>query len=673
MLKVENISESRNEMNSKFGFSEFQTSSVFGLTFLLLIIFCAEVSAKPLTMPGYDDLYQRVLTRENAIAFDTPEGAPISAAPLPMFSSYYVFKRMEKDGREWLALGSNPNRDSDMWVLATATENWPMMIVMQFAKAGQRERALFFDSADELRKLIESPRLSRSATEIVRSLDSQKPDGRLVAAETDSARIGGMTFDSKPYVFPVLSHKRVQFDNGNPATMIEVASVNVQGAESRRDGAPQREGLEDSQLGAMFVIDTTTSMRPYIDVARDAANDIAKSLSRTSSSENRAVFGLVGYRNNMDDEPRKSKLEYVTKRFVSMKKGGDAESLARALDSMQEATVSTHSFDEDLVAGLYEAIEESDWSGIDYRLVIVITDAGALPDGDPLSKYPQKSLSSVVALAQSKGIAIIPIHLHTNEARKVGNISQARRQHMILGRTGDTNNNKYVPISGGTPEALAAQFASLPDDISSIIASARSGRAVEKRQLSDSPSIGDLVVNEVFGDQQRLIGAIEGDRAPVFLRGWTVANDLTDTRRQTMQVAVLLSRNQLNELAQRLDRIYRAALKSPTRPEEFFANLQSLSAGTAQDPERFGEEFSNISESGLLPAYLELLPYKTEVLGLSRSRWLAMGAIEQQDFIDKIAFRLRIYRDIESSNKWVQFSAGDAGQEVYPVLIEHLP
>ena len=119
----------------------------------------------------------------------------------------------------------------------------------------------------------------------------------------------------------------------------------------------------------VFVIDTTSSMGPYIDRAREVVRHLYDRLGAKGLLENTS-FGLVAYRNNMDREPQRSRLEYVTCIFQRL--DGEADPCARrlgvrsqglldALDHMTTAKVSTHRWDEDAAAGLYDALYELDW------------------------------------------------------------------------------------------------------------------------------------------------------------------------------------------------------------------------------------------------------------------------------------------------------------------------
>lgn len=628
----------------------------------------AYAASKPKAIEGYPELYQRVLTLPGARLFKSPDennrGKPISA-----FSIFYVFDSTVEagTGQTWLGVGEGAELGLKGWIMSDLAQEWNMMLVMQFAPGGKRSPALFFKSKDELAEVVESPVLKRIAYSLIDSV-SGEPDSRLIATEIDDARVGGVSFDSQPYVFPILSHSKAFFNSGQPVTLIEVASVNAKG--KRRTGSSKqviKKALEESTIGVAFVIDTTISMQPYIDGARKMAENIAGVLARSGAAD-KVKFAAIGYRNNMDEEPQKSGLEYVVKTFLDFKGRADSNALTGALTEMKAAKVSTHSFSEDAIAGLEQAISGLDWEGIDYRFVFLITDAGAL-DGGPKSKYPELNLVRINERMEQDRIVIFPLHLVTEQAEKAGNSVFAQEQYQHIGRTGDRNNSKYIEIAGGSEAAFQKELKKFESAIAKVVGGLKEGVRVASLDEVGSGDLEDLVINEIFRAQQSMIGAIEGDQAAQFLRGWAVDADLTNVNKKTMQVAVFLTRNQLSDLAQRLDKILRVARRAQTTPDAFFKELQSLAATTSQNP----DQFTSIVGLNLLPSYLKLLPYKPDIFKLTERSWLAKSFGEQQAIVDDMVFKIGVYRDIEGSKKWVRLSKDEPGQDIYPLPLEYLP
>jgi len=106
----------------------------------------------------------------------------------------------------------------------------------------------------------------------------------------------------------------------------------------------------------------------------------------------------------------------------------------------------------------------------------------------------------------------------------------------------------------------------------------------------------------------------------------------------------------------------------------FFSLLRSLAASTIQDPNRYRAKFSTIGESNLLPSYLQLLPYKSDLLQMSEDKFRSLGKDQFESIVDRLDSLLRAYQDMEGDSKhWRDLGAGDPGQEVYPVPLIYLP
>ena len=78
----------------------------------------------------------------------------------------------------------------------------------------------------------------------------------------------------------------------------------------------EQSGKFSSKLGmdAVFVIDMTSSMSPYIEAVRNAVGSAAQALSANfQGTSSQLRLGLVGYRDNMDMSPG---IEFVARNFT---------------------------------------------------------------------------------------------------------------------------------------------------------------------------------------------------------------------------------------------------------------------------------------------------------------------------------------------------------------------
>ena len=633
---------------------------------------CPVQAVEPLTLPQAKEIYQRIITLPGAALHSGPTEAA-TGKPLPVFSIFYVFSRKTASGQEWVEVGRQLHGPSEGWLPADQTDDWTTMLVMQYTPAGQRGRTLYFERETDLADIVDAVDKKPIVDRLTREADSGKPtDPPLVAIEQKVER-GVPTFNNKPYLMPISGYKRI---SGREAiTLIEVASLNSDLPASPKPVASPT--MPAMKVGIVFVIDTSISMQPYIERALQTIETVYAALQQEGSLD-QTSFGLVGYRNNMDQEPQRSSLEYVIKVYQDLDPSAPVNAILDHMRTMHEAKVSTHSFDEDAIAGLYTAINQMNWEPFTARLIIFVTDAGALCGCDSRAKFRGVDILNIRESADRNKIAIFPIHLLSEAAAKVNNIAKARKQYLALGRTGDQNASKYIPVRGASPDDFQKGMQQLATAITSSMRMLASNRPMPQvEDIGDNPTVSDLgklVVNELFNAQMRYIGALRGTQAPAFFKSWAADKDLVDPNLKVLNVAVFLTRNQLNELAQLLQRIVDQIKAASANQASVFSLLRSLAAATTVNPDRYRANFRTIGESNLLPTYLNLLPYKSEILGMSEDVWKNLSKTEFEEETDRLAYKLRAYQDIYQDTKnWRDLGAGDPGQEVYPVPLDYLP
>ncbi len=646
--------------------------------FALLLAFAAAVPARsPLPLEESPELLRRVITLPNARVYREPAlGAEVVTDSVAVFDVYYVFGEKQADDMTWLEVGKAVTAPTAGWIPQRFTQTWNLMLVLQYAAPGQREPVLFFEDVEALRDVVLSPSAPREAKTLIdKAQTGGHQESGLIAIEETQA--GYVSFEHSPYLLPILDTQRDEFDDGTRTTLVEVASINA--SQNGTAVSTNADAIAVARRAVVFVIDTTVSMGPYIEQALQTARRIHQEFGRRGLLDHTS-FGLVGYRNNMDAEPQRSGLEYVSRVFVDLDPSAPSDALLHGLEAMTAAKVSTHSWDEDAVAGLHDAVWGMNWKPFDeLRLVVLITDAGALRGNDPKSRHHDDGLGlfNVRQKAILENVVILPIHMLTPEAEQAGNSKSARRQYKRLGVTGDTNVGKYTPVPTGSVTVFQRQMDSLATALGEVTERAQRGVPESKPQLDTLEgtfSLGSLFQNEVFSAQQRYLGDTHGAEAEVFYRAWAADRDLTEPRRSVFTVNVFLTRNQLSELAKSLDGLLDNARRAETRPDTFFARLRALAVATSTDPNRYGAGFSTLADSDLVPSFLKLLPYRSDVLRLSEDNWLDRGPTGQALLVSELERKLRTYHDIyQDQRKWKDLGAGDPGLDVYPVPLDVLP
>lgn len=97
-----------------------------------------------------------------------------------------------------------------------------------------------------------------------------------------------------------------------------------------------------------MVIDTTISMKPYIDQSLNVVRAIFDSVAK-DKLDDKVSFGIVAFRNSTKASP---KLEYVTKVVSDFRDATKRDELEKALSGLEEAKASSHSFNEDSLAAV---------------------------------------------------------------------------------------------------------------------------------------------------------------------------------------------------------------------------------------------------------------------------------------------------------------------------------
>jgi serine/threonine-protein kinase PpkA len=642
-------------------------------------------------------LFRRVISLPGARAL--AEANPSAeTVDVPTFSVLYVFAESLANGTDWLQVGSSL-RDAPLgWVATEGTLPWSSMLVMQFAPRGQRSRVLFFEEQTMLKDIVNSFGHRAEAGRIYAELKEERDrmrndpsaepqwDDRLIAIEPETA----VTFTNQPYLLPILDWREELFDGTVETTLLQVAAVPSE-AESVPDrdtdtftGSAEDAAMEDGEfrIGIVFVMDTTISMAPFIERTYETITNFYETFERFESAQYLS-FGLVGFRDNVDNN--REGIEYDVQVFQPLDPEVSPRSVLANMGRMTAADAPTIGFKEDAYAGLTAAIEETDWSAFEARLVILVTDASARTGNDPLARVVGTTAATLRERARSKNVAIVPIHLETPTNQRNGDFAIAQEQYRELEKTGDTSYPKYLAVDATSSERFAAEMTVLSEQVAKAVLNANAGRMVptagdvELEEIPDLPGEGRVgrlaaaVANEIFRAQLESLAKVGNGDAPAFLAGWAADRDLTDPDVPTLEVSVFLTRNQLSTLDQRLELIIDAYYSGGDDSQTFFDNLQLLAAEMSTDPDAVRENDREAIRT-LLPSFLANLPYRSEVLRLNRDFWDQLSSAQKTEYIEALEAKRRTYRDIGSeTDLWIDFGAADPNLEATPVRLTNLP
>ena len=158
-----------------------------------------------------------------------------------------------------------------------------------------------------------------------------------------------------------------------------------------------------------------------------------------------------------------------------------------------------------------------------------------------------------------------------------------------------------------------------------------------------------------------------------------VDRDFINPQRSSVDVRVLLTRDQLSDLKYVMQQVLELAEEGVLSPQNFIDDLKSLAATVSRDPSSVGGSTSgagaNLAEMGYMREYIEDLPYTGEVMGLTLETWQEWSAKVQIEFMHRLESKINYYQALhDHTDLWVTPGGGSVnGNSVFPVALDLLP
>ncbi|TLP61917.1 MULTISPECIES: serine/threonine-protein kinase [Pseudomonas] len=615
---------------------------------------------RPLLLPGKKTLFQRVLSKPDARLVANPGDA--SGQVLPAFSVLYVYQRKDVGGQQWVEVGAASDGQRDGWLQAAQTSDWKQSLVLKLTERSGRSPVMFLRQADDVQRLLDDTAKARDSLLKAQNQPDQVP--QVLALEPAASAVPQNQF----YLMPIFDYRESFDADGQPVQLLNIASIDPGG----RSPAPKAAGVAMAadnrfRTGIVLVVDTSVSMQPYIDRVRQVVSELQQQLAARGELDS-VSFGLVGFRNSVKRTPG---LEYLSKTLVSLEQGRDPARFLKAAAQVKATSVSSHSFNEDAFAGVMQAVEGMDWSGYGGRIILLVSDAGALRKNDPYSST-QMNEAEVRQAALSKQIKIYALHLRTPAG--ANNHGAAESQYRVL--TADSNpkiGDLYVGVPGGEVGAFGERVREIGSTFAELVHQVRNQQPQPVPVLAAGASLAAKSQALGYAMHMDFLGRQGASQAPQLVSAWTADRDLTNPALPTLQVCVMLTKLQLNDLQQSLKLIVDAARKTRTSPGDFFNEIASASAYMSRDPAAL-KKGANLAQGGVLGEYLEGLPYRSKSLGMTQDLWLSLSVAEQEDFIDELDSKIRLYETFHNDMaNWVRFGKAEPGDALYRVPLSTLP
>ena len=655
---------------------------------------------KPLLMEGKKTLYQRVLSIPDARLHQQPGGSSESSQILP-FSVFYVYQR---EG-DWLKVGVDSYGKTDGWILKSNAIVWNQALTVSFRDPQDTQRVLLFEQKDSLQTLVDNNDQEAYAS-LYQAVVNNEPvkDNPVVAIQPDAH----VDIRENFYLVPIKQHEDVYLGN-EQARLLQVASVPLGDPSSRYEQSVESKSTQRVyRSGIHFVIDSTVSMGPYIDRTREAVRKVYSAIARQGLN-NQVNFGLTAYRDNVQQVPQ---LDYLTRTFADLQQGADESRFFSLVNTLEPSSVSSKDYREDAYAGIKAAIENSDWNDFDARYIILITDAGPRESHDALGATGL-SAKALRQLAYDKGISIWVLHMRSDSpAANHERAEKLYRQLSFYPGIGDfyysvelstgnlqefgnveetgTAGEFYHRVESGTVNEFGAVLEALTRQITQQVLATVNGvlpipipeqktqsdEAEEPTQLSQLQSKVAKLGNAL---RMRYLQKEAGQPLPRVFDAWMVDRDFTDPRKSTVDVRVLLTRDQLSDLKIVMQQVLDLAEEGVLTPSGFLNDLKSLAASVSRDPSSVASSISraggNLAEMGYMREYIDDLPYTGEVMNLSLNSWEEWSAKEQIEFMHRLESKINYYQALhDHTDLWVTPGGGAVnGNSVFPVVLNLLP
>ena len=586
------------------------------------------------------------------------------------FTPLYVYER----GQGWLNVGKGTNK-ADGWIKADLTTPWNQSLTLLFSNRSQRDPVIFFRDTRALQDICDAPDMSERLVSLQLAVAKKKTGPEVVASEPMTSSVDLDRF----YLMPILEMQEPY----EGTKFLRVASIDpgqIPGSQyhqGKGGTASDPTTKKAPRTGIAIVMDTTVSMQPYIEQSRQLIKTIYDRLQKEKLAEH-VGFAFVAFRNSTAAVPE---LEYVSTVVSDFVTASNRKELESRLAEVREAKVSTHSFNEDSLAGVYNAIESLSWDEYDSRIILLVTDAGPLPSDDryrSVAMEPQE----MADFAGQKGIWIVAVHIKTPAG--ASNHDYAEQAYRTLSMK--NGSAQYQSIKTSNPKEGARYFAAVAESLAKtmeqVVTLTTQGKMLTRPKdaapKNPEEDAAQLAQRLGYALQLEYLGRANRTPAPQVVSSWITDMDLAHLARgqrvPNVEVAVLLTKAQLNDLHAQIGAIIDNAERTKkTDSTDFFQGILSASARTARDP-NMPTQGKTLAELGVLGEFLDGLPYRSEVMLLTEEDWYRKSIGEQTAFINRLKSKLARYEEYDRDRKnWETFGTFSANDWVYRVPLNMLP
>jgi len=545
---------------------------------------------------------------------------------------------------------------------------WRQALLVSYTHPGNelegRSPVLMFRDRSALEAIVDDMDMAGKAKALYESVGAGKIPDSVVSMEPK--RFVDIT--KQFYVLPILQWTQTQI-NGDDVRLLQLAAA-VPGARGA-DTVGNADYLEQAQVGRdaggaimrdvkadiVFVIDTSRSMQPFIDMTREAVAQMSRQF--IAETADRFRFGLVVYRDSLEVAPQ---LEYVSRNLTPDLVSADQ--LVGLLEKEGGATaVGSVDYAEEAFAGVDAALR-STWRDGALRFVILLGDASSHPKGHK-QNTSGKDETDLRREYDDAQVHLFAIHLQDPRAKEDHPLALAQFGHLARVR-GDESSSAIKEVNAFEEGEYKALAEHLTGRINTLLSQTMGGNTTAAAApLAEFDKLWEAALIEYVGKDAS---------PPKDIVAWAMDRDLINPADKALDVRVLVTREQLSSLSQTLDQVVQAVMRAEVTQGQFFEALQGVAGQAMKRPEDLGGAVK-LADTGLLPAFIQSLPYKSDILALTDDMFASMTAEQRSQLEWSILAKLDQYRTInEQVDAWFRVNDTDPDQDmVYPLHLDYLP
>ncbi len=678
----------------------------------------------PIKIEGKKLLSLRVLTRPfSNIYTDKSLESPIVQSDVPAMQPYYVYTRPTAEDREleagWYEVGSNSQGKVIGWMQSKDVFEWKQTMCLVYTHPEGRKPVLMFDTKSSIKDIIQSSdeERAKSVSNYYAAIDDKNISKNFAVKSVEPKR--AIDIQKEFYLLPILDFEAVDFGN-REARVVKLAAVTNAKAGARGNDDIRKPGtylpgavapstviskkkLKDLTVDIVWVFDTTVSMRPYIKDTLDVITEASMKMAANQTDNVKLNFGAWGYRDSVGDIP---KIGYTTKNYTPELVG--IKNFTNVLLNVKVTPVDSVDFPEDMFSGIADAMEKTVWSPKSIKLIILVGDAPSHKVGHKwnLSGQNEETLRS---LADDSSIYIASLHLKNPKAKKFHELAETQYRTLATNPGSSEGDSAFYEAPTTSVEVFREKANDLTNvfikniqEIRTAISTEINTSTVITVETNDSKGnevtgelafsdidIGKIISNDlnvsdsnVTASANRMfraamikwIGSQTEAKAPRDIVAWAIDKDLENPDIPSLEVRLLINKRQLDSLATVIQSIITAGFTGQIGGEDFFTSLQAATATIARDPNMV-KQAKRMADTGLVPEFLEGLPYQSQLMAITNELWSSWGADEQMEFINALSAKIEAYRKIHNTPEgWIALNKGDDIDEyVYPLSLDLLP